>query len=135
MKKLLLITLLLGSYLFGAMNVQTASKAELMSISGIGEKKADAIIKYRKKHKLKSADDLVKVPGIGKNIANNVKHNVKSKKKKANNSKKSMHKKQKNMSKKATKNMNNMKKQKAHKNSMKKKQKKMSKKSVKNNRI
>ena len=101
MKKLLLVMLLLSGYLFGAMNVQTASKSELMSISGIGAKKADAIIQYRKKHKLKSVDDLVKVPGIGKNIANNVKHNVKNKKKST--KQKAMHKKQKNMSKKSSK--------------------------------
>jgi len=81
MKKLLLVMLLLSSYLFGAINVQTASKSELMSISGVGEKKADAIIKYRKKHRLKSADDLLKVPGIGKNIVHNIKKDVKNKKK------------------------------------------------------
>ena len=79
MKKLLLVMLLLSSYLFGTMNVQTASKAELMSISGIGEKKADAILKYRKTHRLKSADDLIKVPGIGKSIVKNVKKDIKSK--------------------------------------------------------
>ena len=127
MKKLLLVMLLLSSYLFGAMNVQTASKSELMSISGIGEKKADAIIKYRKKHKLKSADDLVKVPGIGKNIANNVKHNVKNKKKST--KQKAMKKKQKNMSKKSSK--TEMKKKMSHKKSMKKEKKKMKKSSKK----
>ncbi len=79
MKKLLLVMLLLSGYLFGSINVQTASKAELMSISGIGSKKADAIIKYRKTHKLKSAADLLKVKGIGKTIVNNVKNGVKSK--------------------------------------------------------
>ena len=85
MKKLLLVMILLSGYLFGAINVQTASKAELMSISGIGAKKADAIIKYRKQHKLKSTDDLLKVPGIGKGIVNNVKGNVQSKGNKAKN--------------------------------------------------
>ena len=78
-KKLLIVMLLLSTYLVAAINVQTASKAELMSISGIGEKKASSIIKYRKTHKLKSADDLLKVKGIGKGIVKNVKGNVKSK--------------------------------------------------------
>jgi len=129
MKKLLLVMLLLSSYLFGAMNVQTASKAELMSISGIGEKKADAIIKYRKKHKLRSADDLVKVPGIGKNIANNVKHNVKNKKNKVASQKNKMHKKSnKKMSK---ENAHKMKQKKSHSKNMKKAQKKMQKQSKK----
>ena len=129
MKKLLLVMLLLSSYLFGAMNVQTASKAELMSISGIGEKKADAIIKYRKKHKLRSADDLVKVPGIGKNIANNVKHNVKNKKNKVASQKNKMHKKSnKKMSK---ENAHKMKQKKSYSKNMKKAQKKMQKQSKK----
>ena len=79
MKKLLIVMLVLSTYLVAAINVQTASKAELMSISGIGEKKANSIIKYRKTHKLKSADDLLNVKGIGKGIVKNVKGNVKSK--------------------------------------------------------
>jgi len=116
-KKLLLVMVLLSSYLFGAINVQTASKAELMSISGIGDKKADAIIKYRKKHKLKSADDLVKVPGIGKSIVNNVKKDVKNKKKQSA-KKKKMHKKQKSKSKQVS--QKEIKKKITHKKSMKK---------------
>ena len=79
MKKLLLVLLLAGSYLFAGINLQTASKAELMSISGIGAKKADAIMKYRKLHKLKSVNDLLKVKGIGKNIVKNVKGNITNK--------------------------------------------------------
>lgn len=75
--------LVLSTYLVAAINVQTASKEELMSISGIGEKKAEAIIKYRKKHKLKTPDDLTQVKGIGKNIVKNVKGNVKNKEKKS----------------------------------------------------
>lgn len=78
-KKILIAMLVLSTYLVAAMNVQTASKAELMSISGIGEKKANSIIKYRKTKKLKSADDLLKVNGIGKGIVKNVKGNVKNK--------------------------------------------------------
>jgi len=118
---------LLSGYLFGAINVQTASKAELMSISGIGEKKADAIIKYRKKHKLKSTDDLLKVPGIGKGIVKNVKGNVKSKKNSAKqkmqkNKKSMMHKKD-SKTKKNSKKM--QKKMKHKKDSMKNSSKKM----------
>ena len=66
------------SLLFSAINVQTASKDELMCIKGIGDKKADAIIKYRKSNKLKSADDLINIKGLGKVIIQNVKNNVKS---------------------------------------------------------
>ena len=81
-KKIIIAMFVLSTYLVAAMNVQTASKAELMSIAGIGEKKANSIIKYRKTNKLKSADDLLKVKGIGKGIVKNVKGNVKNKSKK-----------------------------------------------------
>lgn len=65
------------SFLF-SINVQTASKDELMCIKGIGEKKANSIIKYRKSNKLKSADDLLEIKGFGKVLVKNVKNNTKS---------------------------------------------------------
>lgn len=47
-------------------NVNTASKSELVEIKGIGEGTADAIIKYREDNgSFKSIDDLVNVKGIG----------------------------------------------------------------------
>lgn len=61
------------SFLFSAINLQTASKKDLMCINGIGAKKAEAIIKYRKANKLKSADDLLKIKGFGKGVVANVK--------------------------------------------------------------
>ena len=66
------------SFLFATINLQTASKKDLMCIKGIGEKKAEAILKYRKSHKIKSADDLIKIKGFGKGIIKNVKQNIKS---------------------------------------------------------
>ena len=66
------------SFLFSAINVQTASKDELMCIKGIGEKKATAILKYRKSNKVKSADDLINIKGFGKGIIANVKAGKKS---------------------------------------------------------
>ena len=61
------------SFLFSAINLQTASKKDLMCINGIGAKKAESIIKYRKANKLKSADDLLKIKGFGKGVVANVK--------------------------------------------------------------
>lgn len=55
-----------------------ASKAELMEINGIGDVKAAAIIKERRKGKFKSFDDLTRVEGIGEQTAANVKNGVKS---------------------------------------------------------
>ena len=66
------------SFLFSAINVQTASKDELMCIKGIGEKKANSILKYRKSNKLKSADDLLEIKGFGKVLVANVKKDLKS---------------------------------------------------------
>ena len=61
-----------------AINLQTATKDELMCIKGIGDKKADMLIKYRKSNKLKSAEDLLAIKGFGKGLVKNVKNNVKS---------------------------------------------------------
>jgi len=57
-----------------------ASKAELMEINGIGDAKAGAIIKERKKGKFKSFEDFQRVEGIGTETAKNVKNDVKMKK-------------------------------------------------------
>jgi competence protein ComEA len=47
-------------------NINTASADELMNLKGIGEKKANAIIEFRKtKGLFKQPEDLIKVPGIG----------------------------------------------------------------------
>ncbi len=55
-----------------------ASKAELMEINGIGDAKAAAIVKERKKGKFKSFEDFQRVEGIGEQTAKNVKNDVKS---------------------------------------------------------
>lgn len=79
MKKALLvvfaaISLSLGSIsVFAATDLNTASLAELQKVNGIGPKKAEAIIEYRKKTPFKSVDDLDKVPGFGKATLDKVK--------------------------------------------------------------
>ena len=59
-----------------------ASKEELMTINGIGEAKADAIIAERSKENFKSVDDVTRVKGIGSKLAENVKNDIKAKEKK-----------------------------------------------------
>lgn len=54
------------SLLFGAVDINTANKGQLMNLNGIGDKKADAILQYRKEHCFKNVDDMVLVKGIGK---------------------------------------------------------------------
>ncbi|WP_373032808.1 ComEA family DNA-binding protein [Sulfurovum sp.] len=81
LKKVIIGCLVLAtSSLFGmSLNqLNGASKAELMEINGIGNAKADAIIKERKKEKFKSFEDFQRVDGIGEQTAKNVKNDVKS---------------------------------------------------------
>ncbi|MEA3456905.1 MAG: DUF655 domain-containing protein [Campylobacterota bacterium] len=59
--------------------VNKASKEELVQIKGIGDAKADAIIKARKESKFKSFDDLEKVKGVGPALVGNIKDDVKVK--------------------------------------------------------
>ena len=68
------------SSLFGMSlkELNKADKSELIQIKGIGEAKADAIIKERKKEKFSSFEDFTRVKGIGETVANNVKKNIKS---------------------------------------------------------
>ncbi len=77
MKKILFMLAISLSFL-SAINVQNASKEDLMCIKGIGDKKASAIIKYRKSHKLKSSQDLLEIKGFGKVLVKNVEKDIKS---------------------------------------------------------
>lgn len=50
-------------------NINTATVEELKTLKGIGEKKAEAIIEYRKKNgSFKNKEELMKVRGIGKKL-------------------------------------------------------------------
>ena len=80
MKKYLLL-LLAGLFLsvsaFAAVNLNTASQAELESLKGVGPAKAKAIIAYRQKNGgFKSVDDLDSVAGFGKKTVDKLRTNL-----------------------------------------------------------
>jgi len=72
MKKFFLMMALMflfASTAFAAVNINTASQAELEALQGIGPAKAKAIIEHREKSgAFASIDDLTKVSGIGPGI-------------------------------------------------------------------
>lgn len=58
-------------------SINSASKEELMTLNGIGEAKADAIINYRKENGLfKSVEDIKNVSGIGDTVYDKIKDNI-----------------------------------------------------------
>ena len=62
----LFLTLPILSFAGETININTANKETLQTIKGIGEKRADTIIKYREEHgPFKSVKDLAEVPGVG----------------------------------------------------------------------
>ena len=80
MKRMLLVFGLLFALCgiaFAAVNVNTATKAELDGLKGIGPAKAQAIIDYRTKNgPFKTVDDLEKVPGIGPKTLTDIRKDV-----------------------------------------------------------
>ena len=53
----------------GKVKINTATVEELKTLKGVGEKKAEAIIEYRKKNgSFQTKEDLMKVRGIGKKL-------------------------------------------------------------------
>jgi competence protein ComEA len=78
-RKIVAIVLVFAtSTLFGmsVSQLNKASKEDLMQIKGIGEAKAEAIIKYRKKTPFKSFADVEEVKGVGPALADNIKNDV-----------------------------------------------------------
>lgn len=62
----------------GRISINHADKNELMTLPGIGESKADAILEYRQSHgAFSSIDELMNIPGIKEGIFNNIQDYIK----------------------------------------------------------
>ena len=76
MKKLLLLLIFSFSFLFAAVNINSASKEALMTLKGIGETTAEAIIEYRKENKFTKIEDIKNVKGIGDKKFESIKEDI-----------------------------------------------------------
>lgn len=57
-------------------NINSATINELLTINGIGESKAEAIISYRSKNKFNSIEDIKNVSGIGESLFEKIKDKI-----------------------------------------------------------
>ena len=58
-------------------NLNTASKEQLMTLSGVGSAKADAIIAYRKEQGgFQSIEDIMKIEGIKEGVFKKIKDKI-----------------------------------------------------------
>jgi competence protein ComEA len=76
---IIFLALSLNSAVFAdeKININKATKSELLSINGIGSTTADEIIAYREKNgAFSSIDDLTKVKGIGEKKAAKLSENI-----------------------------------------------------------
>jgi competence protein ComEA len=80
MKRLLLAFVLwfaVSGAALAAVNINTATKEELTTLKGVGDKRAQEIIDYRRKNgNFKSVDELEKVPGIGPGLMKQIRSDV-----------------------------------------------------------
>jgi len=61
----------------GKVNLNTATREELMTLPGVGESKADLIIQYREEHgKFRKIEDVMNISGIKEGLFTKIKENI-----------------------------------------------------------
>lgn len=66
-----------GGSVSDKININTAAKEELMTLSGIGASKAESILKYRQEHgNFQNIEDLKKIEGIKDGVFNMIKDDI-----------------------------------------------------------
>ena len=75
--KFLVLLVMVVSFVFAAVDINNASVKELTTLKGVGAKKAESIVSYRKKHCFKKVDDVVHVKGLGKKFLKKNRDNMK----------------------------------------------------------
>lgn len=62
----------------GKVNINTASKEELMSLPGVGQAKAELIIQYREEHgRFQTIEDIMNISGIKDGLFGKIKDHIK----------------------------------------------------------
>ena len=77
MRKILILIFFIGTMLFGSIDLNSATKEQLMQISGIGAKKAMQIIKFRENRSITKPEDLLEIKGFGPKLIEKIKNNLK----------------------------------------------------------
>lgn len=82
LKKVLYVSIFTTSFSWAmsASMVQTAPAKELGCIKGLGAKKLQSLLNYRKSNKIEVLDDLLNVKGIGRATLKNIEEDQKKKK-------------------------------------------------------
>ena len=60
----------------GLININTASKEDLLNVTGIGESKANAIIEYRSQNRFDTIEDIMNIQGIKESLFNKIKDEI-----------------------------------------------------------
>lgn len=60
----------------GKVNINKASKEELQTLHGIGEKLSERIMEYRQNQEFKIIEDIMKVSGVGESLFSEIKEKI-----------------------------------------------------------